>query len=79
MRQGEVLSPIVFTVYLDDLLLGLKSLNIGCHWSGHFVGAFCYADDVALLASSPSALCLMLLHCKQFAITRGLLFNAAKS
>ena len=79
VRQGGVLSPILFTVYLDNLLLGLKSLGIGCHWSGHFVGAFCYADDVALLAPSPSALRLMLLHCEQFAITRGLLFNASKT
>lgn len=28
-------------------------------WKHHFVGAVCYADDVALLAPSPSALRLM--------------------
>ena len=50
-----------------------------CHWEGYFVGAFCYADDVALLAPSPSALRLLLLHCEQFALERGLVFNAAKT
>ena len=66
VRQGSVLSPILFTVYLDDLLSSLKSLGIGCHWDGLFVGAVSYADDIALLAPSPSALRLMLKHCEEF-------------
>ena len=32
-------------------------------WKHHFVGAVCYADDVALLAPSPSALRSMLNTC----------------
>ena len=79
VRQGGVLSPILFTVYLDDLLSSLKSLGIGCHWDGLFVGAVSYADDIALLAPSPSALRLMLKHCEEFAISRGLSFNASKT
>jgi len=55
--QGGVLSLILFTIYMDDLLPGLKDLGIGCYWDGFFVGAACYANDVALLAPSPSALC----------------------
>ena len=39
VRQGGVLSPILFTIYMDDLLLGLKGLGIGCYWDGFFVGA----------------------------------------
>ena len=53
VRQGGVLSPILFTVYIDDLLSELSSEGVGCHWNHHFVGAVCYADDVALLAPSP--------------------------
>ena len=79
VRQGGVLSPILFTIYLDDLLTSLKSLGVGCHWDGLFVGAVCYADDIALLAPSPSALRLMLKHCEEFAISRGLSFNASKT
>ena len=56
VRQGGVLSPILFTVYLDNLLSSLKSLGIGCHWDRLFVGAVSYADNIALLAASPSAL-----------------------
>ena len=56
VRQGGVLSPILFTLYIDDLLLDLKILGVGCFWNSFFAGALCYADDLTLLAHSPSAL-----------------------
>ena len=59
VRQGGVLSPILFTIYINDLLDELKKAGVGCHWNQHFLGALCYADDVALLAPSPAALRLM--------------------
>ena len=48
VRQGGVLSPILFTVYIDELLQQLKQLGVGCFWKHHFIGAVCYADDIAL-------------------------------
>ena len=75
MHQGGVLSPILFTVYIDELLIQLKQLGVGCHWKHHFVGAVCYTDDLALLAPSQAALILMLLLCEQFADSHGLKFN----
>ena len=59
VRQGGVLSPILFTVYIDNLLTELEKKGVGCHWNNHFVGALCYTDDIALLAPSPAALRLM--------------------
>jgi hypothetical protein len=58
--QGGVLSPILFTVYIDDLLLELERQGIGCYW---------------LLAPSPSALRLMLNTCSFFATSHNLIFN----
>ena len=40
VKQGGVLSPFLFTVYLDQLTLALKKPGIGCHLNGMFVGAF---------------------------------------
>ena len=31
VKQGGVLSLLLFTVYLDQLILVLKELGIGCH------------------------------------------------
>ena len=74
-----VLSPILFTVYLDQLLQRLTSLHIGCHAGHHYVGSLCYADDIALLAPSPSALRILLRECELFATEHNLQFNAAKT
>ena len=45
VRQGGVLSPILFTNYIEDLL---STLDIGCYWDCLFAGAMCYADDLVL-------------------------------
>ena len=34
-RQGSVLSPVLFSVYLDDLLKELRALQLGCHIGGY--------------------------------------------
>ena len=46
VRQGGVLSPILFTVYIDELLQRLSRLGIGCQLGGHSVCALGYADDI---------------------------------
>ena len=79
VRQGGVLSPILFTVYIDELLQRLQNLGVGCHWDGLFVGCLCYADDLALLAPSAGALRKMLQVCSDFATERNLSFNAEKT
>ena len=66
--QGGVLSLILFTVYIDELLSRLLTLEIGCHSGYHYVGSLCYADDLALLAPSPSARRILLLECEKFAL-----------
>ena len=52
VKQGRVLSPILFNIYIDKLLLELRVSGYGCHFNDTFVGALCYADDVTLLSSS---------------------------
>ena len=78
-RVSNGVSPILFTVYLDVLISRLVKLDIGCHLAGHFVGSLCYADDIALLAPSPSTLRMLLHQCEVFAAEFGIIFNANKT
>ena len=72
--QGSVLSPVLFAIYLDGLLEELSNLG---HWRWLFVGAFCYSDNIVLLAPCAPALRLMLSICDDYAKSHCLLFNAS--
>ena len=38
--------------YVDDLLVDLSKLSVGCYWDSIFAGSVCYADDLVLLATA---------------------------
>ena len=44
VKQGGVLSPLLFNVYLSELILLLREQDVSCLMNGMLVGAFCYAD-----------------------------------
>ena len=66
-RQGAVLSPLFWSVYMDPLLKRLRDLGLGAHILNLFMGAVCYADDVLLIAPTRSALQRMLWELEVFA------------
>ena len=68
VKQGGVLSPILFSLYIDSLLQKLKESGLGCHVGRTFAGAFGYADDLALISPSLSGLRQMIKICEQYAI-----------
>jgi len=63
VKQSGVLSPILFCLYIDGLLVALSRAGVGCFMSSNFVGALDYAEDIVLLAPSASALRMMLVIC----------------
>ena len=79
VKQGGVLSPILFTVYIDDLLSLLKAAKLGCHVNHTYVGALCYADDITLLSPSLRALNNMITICELFAKKYYITFNIKKT
>ena len=79
VKQGGVLSPVLFCVYMDGLLDKLSHAGFGCYMGENFVGALAYADDIVLLAPTPTAMCRMLDICDEFAVEHDVLFNASKS
>jgi len=73
------LSPIIFSIYVDGLLVRLSNSNVGCYIGSFFVGALAYADDIVLLAPTPSAMRRMLKICDDYANEHSIIFNAKKS
>ena len=74
-RQGSVLSPTLFAVYMDEILTKLRNLGVGCYVEEVFMGALGYADDLVLLAPSRTAMQLMLDACEEFGTRNNLQFS----
>ena len=79
VKQGGVLSPRIFTLYVDTLIQRLKRKGVGCHLFSHFVACIMYADDLCLMAPSRSAMQQLLSICAEFCKESCLAFNAKKS
>jgi len=79
VKQGGVLSPVLFCVYIEKLLLQLEQRGVGCHIGQVFAGAVAYADDVTLMAPCLSAMQKLLDVCTHYANDFNLQFNASKS
>ena len=56
VRQGAVLSPSLFSLYMDKLLISLEASDYGCHVGNFFYGASAYADDLILLSPTRQGL-----------------------
>jgi len=63
IRQGGVLSPCLFAIYVDDLVDQVKLCGFGCYIRCTCISILLYADDILLLDLSISALQLLLSVC----------------
>ena len=79
VRQGGILLPLFYGIYVDDLLEKLKINGIGCHIGHNFVGIFGYADDIILLCPSITGLMKMIRTCEDYAKEHDIMFNGKKS
>ena len=79
IKQGSILSPVLFTVYMDSLLMKLEASGYGCKIGQHYFGALSYADDLSLLCPTLYGLQQMLNICQKFGEEYGVKYNPAKS
>ena len=79
VRQGAILSPLLYSIYVDELLDSLVSSNLGA-FIGHLHSPSpMYADDLALIASSEHNLQLLLDLTSAYACLWRYQFNTSKS
>ena len=78
VKQGGVLSPTLFAVYLDRLLRQIHTLGLGCFMGNIYANAFAYADDVIILSPICSAMRKLIEICEQYSNEFCLSFNPNK-
>jgi hypothetical protein len=79
VRQGGILSPTLFNVYVDCIISELRNKKLGCSIKHVYIGCIMYADDLLLISSSVRDLQMMLNTCGSIGNKLGIIFNGTKS
>ena len=79
VRQGGVLSPYLFAIYLDSVIEKVKNSKSGCQINWSYVGILAYADDILLIAPTVMSLQTMVTICEKELQELDMQINANKS
>ena len=79
VKQGGILSPTLFNVYMNNLSVSLNHSSIGGSLGGNLINHLCYADDLCLIALSSLGMQCLLNICDKYATGHKLTYNATKS
>ena len=79
IKQGGIMSPIFYNVYVDDLMKKLMKEKLGCTVGDYFYDAIFYADDILLMSGSVRKMQKMIDMCAAYGRMFGINFNPAKS
>ena len=79
VRQGSILSPSLFNVYMDDLSVRLNGCGTGCWVGNSVVNHLMYADDLVVFSPYSAGLQQLLRICSQYGTEFDIKYNASKS
>ena len=79
VRQGGVLSPHLFALYIDSVVQRVRASNVGCYYKLTCVSILLYADDILLIAPSITSLQQLLLVCEAELNSVDMSINVRKS
>ena len=77
VKESGVMSPLLFNLYVQDLIECLDRKGLVCHMGNHFSGCWVYAYDITLVVSD--ALNAMLKVCELYAWEHNITFNSNKT
>ena len=78
VKQGGVISPVLFSLYIDLLTDRIINSNVGCYVGDVCSSVLVYADDIVLIAPSRTGMQKLLNVCQDFGREYNLLYNPDK-
>ena len=79
VKQGCLLSPALFSIYINDLILEINGLVIGIQCDSRMISTLVYADDIILLAEKELDLQKLLDAVQTWSSKWGISINTQKS
>ena len=79
VKQGGVISPLLFSCYIDKPFSVLQNSGLSCHVGSSYAGSFGHADHITLVAPSMQCLKKMILIRESCAKSHSITFNPNKS
>ena len=79
VRQGCILSPILFAIYTEKLAVRVKEKGLGIKVGNERLSLLMYADDIVILSESGNDLQLMLDVVNEYSVDFGVKFGMDKS
>lgn len=79
VRQGGILSPLLFSIYINDLIEKISKSKIGAKLGLFYSNIICYADDIVLLSPSIPGLQILLDMIDEELLNLKLSINVKKS
>ena len=79
VRQGGILSPLFFNLYMDRLSVTLSKTKVGCALGKIMVNHLAYADDLVILSPSAKGLQKLLNICSEYGEEPDIMFNHKKT
>ena len=79
VRQGGILSPMLFNIYIDGLSDILNKSTIGGSIGDNRINHMLYADDLCIVNLSSAGLRQLLVQCDDYCKKHSIAFNVSKS